>query len=263
VTPGHISLESLVAHRGYAARYPENTRESLAAAVRIGARYVECDVQLSADGVPVLLHDATLDRTAGRPGSVFDLSAGELKRIEVNETGRLGVAFSGVHIPLLQEVATDIRQWPGVTCFVELKVESLCRFGVGFMVDQVLGVLAPVRDACVVISFSAEAVLEARRRSGCAIGWVVQHWSDESRRMAERIAPQYLFCDHVDIPPPPAPLWPGPWQWVVYEVDDVALAQALVRRGVPLLETMVIEGMAGAVAEVSAATSAVSTGDPA
>ena len=56
----------LVAHRGYAARYPENTRESLAAAVRAGARFLEFDVQLSADGVPVLLHDVTL---SARPGS--------------------------------------------------------------------------------------------------------------------------------------------------------------------------------------------------
>jgi glycerophosphoryl diester phosphodiesterase len=263
VTPVHISLDSLVAHRGYAARYPENTRESLAAAVRIGAHYVECDVQLSAEGVPVLLHDATLDRTAGQTGCVFDLSAAELTRIEVNEKDRLAGAFTGVRIPLLQEVATDIGKWPGVTCVVELKVESLYRFGVGFMVDQVLAALAPVRDACVVISFSAEAVVEARRRSGCAIGWVLRHWSDESRRMAERIAPQYLFCDHADIPPPPEPLWSGPWRWVVYEVDNVALAHALVRRGVPLLETMVIEEMAGAVAQVSAKTSAVSPGDPA
>lgn len=71
-TPGGTPL---VAHRGYAARYPENTRESLAAAVSVGAEFVEFDIQLSADGVPVLLHDADLDRTAGRRGTVFDLSA--------------------------------------------------------------------------------------------------------------------------------------------------------------------------------------------
>ena len=58
----------LIAHRGWAYRYPENTLPAIAGALGAGARYVEFDVQITADGVPVLFHDSTLDRTAGRPG---------------------------------------------------------------------------------------------------------------------------------------------------------------------------------------------------
>ncbi|HEY9197768.1 MAG TPA: glycerophosphodiester phosphodiesterase family protein, partial [Gammaproteobacteria bacterium] len=47
----------LIAHRGYAARHPENTLSALQAAVAAGARWLEFDVQLSADHEPVLLHD--------------------------------------------------------------------------------------------------------------------------------------------------------------------------------------------------------------
>lgn len=249
----HVTTEpaALVAHRGYAARYPENTRESLAAAVAAGARFLEFDIQLSADGIPVLLHDVTLDRTAGRPGLVFNHFAAELTQIEVNEAERLGGAFQGVCIPSLEQVVEDIGQWPGVIIFVELKEESLDRFGTHFVVHQVLDVLAPVLDSCVVISFSAEAVLEARRQCDCNIGWVVRHWSEESHETAQQIAPQYLFCDHLELPSPPEPLWAGPWRWVVFEVDDVALAQALVQRGVQMLETMAIEDMLATAMPVS------------
>ncbi len=238
----------LVAHRGYAARYPENTRESLAAAVRAGARFLEFDVQLSADGVPVLLHDVTLERTAGRPGSVFELSAAQLSRIEVNETARFGPAFSGVRIPLLQDVVADLATWPGVTAFVEIKPESLVRFGIGYMLDRVLEALAPVLGACVVISFSDQAVAEARRRNGCEIGWAIEHWSEESCETATELAPDYLFCNYRKFPPLPAPLWPGPWRWVAYEVTTLDVANTLVRRGVDLLETMAIVELAAAAA---------------
>ena len=248
-----IELASLVAHRGYAARYPENTRESLAAAVRAGARFLEFDVQLSADGVPVLLHDVTLERTAGQPGSVFELNAAQLSRIEVNETARLGPAFSGVRIPLLRDVAADLTAWPRVTAFVELKPESLVHFGIGYMLDRVLETLAPVLDACVVISFSAQAVAEARRRSGCEIGWAIEHWSEESCATATALAPAYLFCNYRKFPSPPTPLWPGPWRWVAYEVTALDVANALVRRGVDLIETM-------AIVELSAAARLLSPG---
>ena len=221
---GCVGNIPLVAHRGYAARYPENSRESLAAAIAVGAKFLEFDIQLSADGVPILLHDANLDRTSGRPGSVFDMSAAELSRIEVNEAERLNGRFRGVCIPKLQQVAADLARWPGVTAFVEIKEESLDRFGASFTVKQVLEALSQVLDSCVVISFSVEAVLQARRNCGCAIGWAVRHWSQESRGTACSLAPEYLFCNHLKFPPPPEPLWQGPWRWVAYEVAQPGLA---------------------------------------
>jgi len=255
-----IELASLVAHRGYAARYPENTRESLAAAVRAGARFLEFDVQMSADGVPVVLHDATLERTAGRPDSVFELNAAQLSRVEVNETVRLGPAFSGVCVPLLRDVAADLMGWPGVTAFVELKLQSLTRFGTGYMLDRVLEDLAPVLNACVVISFSAPAVAEARRRSGCEIGWAIEHWSERSCETATDLAPGYLFCNYRKFPPPPAPLWPGPWRWVAYEVTALDVARALVRRGVDLIETMAIVELSAAAAGMISPETSPSSG---
>jgi glycerophosphoryl diester phosphodiesterase len=253
---GNLQDIPLVAHRGYAARYPENTRESLAAAVSVGAKFLEFDIQLSADGVPVLLHDASLERTAGRRGTVFDLSAAELTGIEVNENDRLGGTFKGVRIPRLREVAMDLARWPGVTAFVEIKRQSLNHFGTGFTLDRVLDALAQVLDSCVVISFSADAVLEARRRCNCAIGWALPHWSEESRQTAIRLVPEYLFCDHLLLPPPAEALWQGPWRWVAYEVAEAGLAQSLVQRGVHMIETMEIAEMMGLTGQEPGSTSA-------
>ena len=53
----------LVAHRGYSSQYPENTLLAIEQAFIAGACFVECDVQLTQDGVPVLLHDVTQSRT--------------------------------------------------------------------------------------------------------------------------------------------------------------------------------------------------------
>ena len=56
----------LLAHRGWASRYPENSRAGIEAALRAGVPSVEIDVQLSGDGVPMVIHDAGLERHALR-----------------------------------------------------------------------------------------------------------------------------------------------------------------------------------------------------
>jgi glycerophosphoryl diester phosphodiesterase len=66
-------LPEIVAHRGNAAEFPENTLQSLQSAVDLGLRWVEFDVQLTADRVPVVFHDSDLARVAGRPDSVHAL----------------------------------------------------------------------------------------------------------------------------------------------------------------------------------------------
>ena len=229
-----------VAHRGWAARYPENTLESLTAAVDIGARYIEFDVQLTRDQVPVLLHDDNFARTAGVGRSVFDLDAADLASIEVNEADRFGDKFSNVHVPLLEQIASALAAWPDVTAFVELKRQSVAHFGTATMARQVLEQLQPVLDRCVVISFIHEAVMEVRQRVDIPIGWVIRTWDDQNRAAAEAAAPEYLFCKHTILPKNNSPVWPGPWNWVCYGVSDLPHAMALAKRGVDFISTFEI-----------------------
>ncbi|MCZ6517994.1 MAG: glycerophosphodiester phosphodiesterase family protein [Gammaproteobacteria bacterium] len=229
-----------VAHRGWAARYPENTLESLTAAVDTGARFIEFDVQLTRDQVPVLLHDDNLARTAGVGRSVFDLDAADLASIEVNQADRFGDQFSDVHVPLLEQIVSNLASWPDVTAFVELKRQSIGHFGAATMARQVLAQLQPVLDSCVVISFIHDAVTEVRRRVNIPIGWVIRTWDEPTRTKALAAAPEYLFCKHTILPKNNTPVWPGPWKWVCYGVSDLPLAMALAERGVAFVSTFEI-----------------------
>jgi len=71
-----------VAHRGAGKLAPENTLAAFRLGASYGYRAFECDVKLSADGVPFLLHDATLQRTTPRRGRAADLSWSELARLD-------------------------------------------------------------------------------------------------------------------------------------------------------------------------------------
>ena len=78
--PGSVPL--IIAHRGSSGVAPENTLASLDLAVSLGAMAVECDIVLSADGVPVVIHDTTLDRTTSGTGDVSTFTWSELARLD-------------------------------------------------------------------------------------------------------------------------------------------------------------------------------------
>jgi len=242
--PGPLThrLIHLIAHRGNARDYPENTLPALRSAVELGIRFLEFDVHLSADGVPVVIHDHELTRTAGLPGSVFDYSIAELRQVEVNEPGRLGGRFHGVLIPTLADVVEFLKERHEITAFVEIKRASLRRFGHEQVVARVLDILKPVRSRCVVISFDLPAVHMARHGS-FAIGWVLSDYDGHARLKFEALKPEFLFCDHEKLPPRDERLWRGPWRWAIYEVESVELALSLAERGADFIETMAVAPM--------------------
>ena len=111
-------LASVIGHRGAAARAPENTLAGLRKAKALGADWVEFDVMLSGDGVPVLIHDETLQRTTdGRGGS----RATRRPRSRVLDAGAwFGPAFTGERIPTLTEAVSLLLEL-GLNANVEIK----------------------------------------------------------------------------------------------------------------------------------------------
>ena len=71
-----------VAHRGYSTRAPENTLAAYREALDAGATHVECDVHLSGDGTPYVIHDASVERTTDGQGAVKTLSDEALDRLD-------------------------------------------------------------------------------------------------------------------------------------------------------------------------------------
>lgn len=92
----------IFAHRGSKGTHPENTMAAFIEAERAGADGIEFDVQLSADGEMVVIHDETLDRTTSMQGYVKDYTARELKEADAGIA--FAKAFTGERIPLLREV---------------------------------------------------------------------------------------------------------------------------------------------------------------
>lgn len=241
-TPG--SLPSLVAHRGYPRHYPENTLPGIEAALRAGARHVEVDVQLSADGVPVLFHDATLARTTGGDGRVLDLDFDVLRGLSAGEPARFGDRFREVTIPSLVQLTALLADWPGATVFVEIKEESLAHFGTGPVVRAVLAALHGLGERAIPISYDHACLALARHSGAPLTGWVVRQADDAARKRAHALQPDFLFCNHTRLDETGP--WPGPWRWVLYEITDPALALAWFRRGAHFIETMAVGEMLAA-----------------
>lgn len=228
----------LVAHRGYAAHWPENTLPGLDAAVAAGARWVEVDMQLTADGVPVLLHDANLERVAGRDASLFDLTAAALADLPVGEPARFGARFAQLRAPTLEAFATWLAGQPGVTAFVELKQESITQYGPLAVVDACMHAMVAARGRWAPISFDYEALALAGDAGAGPLGWVVRGFDEEIAARARALPARWLFCNHERLPAGPLPR--GPWEWVIYEVADAALAHSLLGRGARWLETQAV-----------------------
>jgi glycerophosphoryl diester phosphodiesterase len=100
-----------IAHRGYSARYPENTLEAYRAAIAAGADIIETDARLAADGVVVACHDPTLARLAGRADAVADLPSDTLLAMPLPRGAltTLAAALATIcpHRPALIDVKTQ------------------------------------------------------------------------------------------------------------------------------------------------------------
>ena len=112
------STDEVQAHRGASAVAPENTIAAFRAARDRGARWVELDVALLGDGTLVVIHDATLDRTTNRQGSLGSITAADLDGIDAGS--RFGASFAGERLSTLSETL-DALAGLGINVNVEIK----------------------------------------------------------------------------------------------------------------------------------------------
>ena len=90
----------VIAHRGYSGRAPENTLPAFEAAIEAGAPALELDVRLTKDRVPIVFHDATLDRTTNGSGRIDAHDWEEVSKLDAGAW--FGPAFAGARVPLLE-----------------------------------------------------------------------------------------------------------------------------------------------------------------
>ena len=230
----------LVAHRGFSRLYPENTRRSVREALKLGLSYVEIDVQLSSDCVPVVYHDPGLKRVSGLGGDIRRLPWARVKAMPAFEPKRLGQKFKGERISSLAQLAAEFAKHSRARLFVELKEESLKPFGRLEMLSAVHGALAPIRKRCILISFDADVLLLARAITAYPIGYVTRRWSDLKSPLMRQLRPEFVFSGTQMLPKKGSLKVRGA-KHCVYEVPDPAQGKALLRRGVDLIETFAVD----------------------
>ncbi|HYK19852.1 MAG TPA: glycerophosphodiester phosphodiesterase family protein [Pyrinomonadaceae bacterium] len=114
----------IIGHRGASAVAPENTMGAFRVAIAAGADGIEFDVRLTRDGIPVIIHDSTLRRTAGLAARVADLDWAELQRVDVGSWfTRSGNSFPNETIPSLEELLT-LFESNDLLIVLEMKCES-------------------------------------------------------------------------------------------------------------------------------------------
>lgn len=96
------------AHRGASRHAPPNTLAAFTKAIELGADGVELDTHLSADGVPIVMHDLEVDATTDGKGPVKDKTLAELKELDAGSS--FDPAFAGERIPTLSEVFEAVGQ---------------------------------------------------------------------------------------------------------------------------------------------------------
>lgn len=116
----------IIGHRGASAHAPENTLAAFQLAIDVGANGVEFDVQLAKDGVPVVIHDATLERTSLRFDKIADLTSKQLGEVDVGSwfnkkfPEKAKADFANERVPTLAQVLDLLNDTKGLI-YIELK----------------------------------------------------------------------------------------------------------------------------------------------
>ena len=224
-------LGRLVGHRGAPARAPENTLAGFRAAAALGVRQVEFDVRLTADGHPVVIHDAGLGRTTGARRRVAASTLDEIARLDAGSW--YGPRFAGEPVPRLDQVLRLLGALD-VAASVEIKVRR--RSGGRAEAAAVLAVLREVPALPrLLISSGADACLSFFRAHAPWIprALVVRRLRAGALRRAAALGVHEIHCDHRHLDEAGVRrVKEAGLALVAFTVDDPARARALHAWGV-------------------------------
>jgi glycerophosphoryl diester phosphodiesterase len=160
ISSTRLNLPSVIGHRGAAAHAPENTLAGFRAAKALGCSWVEFDVRLTRDGMPVICHDDRLQRTTGARGRISKLPLAAIRELDAGSW--FGAAFAGERIPTLDETLALCREL-GLGANVEIKAETGHGPATAVAVANCLDRLADRLPPILISSFLADAVAAAAR----------------------------------------------------------------------------------------------------
>lgn len=184
-----------VAHRGAGKLAPENTLAAFRVGAAHGYRMFECDVKLSADGVPFLLHDATLERTTDGHGTAGDLPWDALSRLDAGSWHSR--AFAGEPLATLASVAR-LCQANGFLLNIEIKPTPGTEAATGAAVADAAAALWAGHSVPPLLTSFQPAALQAAQAAQPALprGLLLDGLSHDWPAVAERLGCVALICRH-------------------------------------------------------------------
>lgn len=202
-----------VGHRGDIHQHQENTSAAILASLKGGLSQVEFDIQITEDGVPVLLHDPDLERIHHHADTIFDINYQQ----------------SPIKLESLWELIDNLTPYPNCHCYIEIKHDSIDYWGI----ESVLSSIKPLLKTSIkytLLARSQEFLNQARQHGHQSIGANVRHYNEHEKQQLLKLTPDFLVINHERIPASET-LWKGNWQWMIYEVADNTQAQQLLLQG--------------------------------
>jgi glycerophosphoryl diester phosphodiesterase len=231
VVPLPPPLPPVIGHRGAAARAPENTLAGFRAARALGCGWVEFDVRLTADGVPVVCHDPRLERTTNGHGVISELTFASIRAVDAGLP--FGAAFAGERVPTLLEALTCCGGL-GLGANIEIKAEHGREYATAATVAAAVREVNGRAPAMLISSFQPAAVATLQRLChhvprGILFRLVPRQWA----QIAARLECTVIGADHRrlrrrDI----AQIRTAGYQLAAYTVNDAARARTLFGWGV-------------------------------
>lgn len=230
-SPALPGLPRVIAHRGASLDAPENTLAAFRLAHGQGARMVELDARLAADGELVVIHDSTLERTTDGRGRVSETTSAALSRLDAGSWR--GAAFRGEPLPTLAQ-ALELLAGLGMAVNVELKADPGEAGRTGRAAGHRLRTAWPSAGPPLLVSSFAEAALEAVAETAPELPRALlrEAAGADWREALERLGctTLHLSADHLEGETLRALVAAGV-PVLVYTVNDPARARALLDAG--------------------------------
>lgn len=226
------ALPPVIGHRGAAGCAPENTLAGLRRAQALGCRWVEFDVRLCADGEPILLHDARLERTTDGAGAARRRPLAAIRRFDA---GRWFAAeFAGERIPTLCDAVAALGAL-GLGANIELKAASGDAAAIGRVAAATLARLWPPHLPAPLVSSFLPAALAAVAKTEPALarGLLLRAIPRDWRRRAESVGAIAVHADYRRLGPKiVAEIRQAGYSVLAYTINEPARARMLLTWGV-------------------------------
>jgi glycerophosphoryl diester phosphodiesterase len=224
-------LPRVIGHRGASGHAPENTLSSIRMAADMDAKFIEIDVTLTSDDIPVIFHDSELSRCTNGNGPVLLKTLADLKKLDAGSW--FSDEFKDERIPTLKEAISTIHD-SGLGLNLEIKPCMGWQVPTADSVAKELGQYLPENLPLLISSFNIEALQVAGRAlPDIPLGYLtVAIPPDWERRLTEAGCAS-LHC-HMDFVTPDIvkKVRAAGFRFLVYTVNDVKTAQTFIDWGV-------------------------------